>query len=85
MEATHVKPKKGFLDSFFQSAYNFALGGFAGGFGAGVVYPIDLGRWSRHTFGKPETTFADNLGSHLFKSRYVDNDICQRCNWKLNI
>ncbi|KAG8982339.1 mitochondrial aspartate-glutamate transporter agc1 [Tulasnella sp. 427] len=42
VEATHVKPQKGFLDSFFQSAYNFGLGGIAGGFGAGMVYPIDL-------------------------------------------
>lgn len=42
VEATHVKPKKGFLDSFFQSAYSFMLGGLAGGLGAGVVYPIDL-------------------------------------------
>lgn len=48
VEATHVKPKKGFMDSFFQSAYSFVLGGLAGGLGAGVVYPIDLGRWLRN-------------------------------------
>jgi solute carrier family 25 aspartate/glutamate transporter 12/13 len=27
---------------FFQSVYNFGLGGIAGGIGAFVVYPIDL-------------------------------------------
>lgn len=44
---THVKPRKPFLESFFESAYNFCLGGLAGGFGASMVYPIDLGERCR--------------------------------------
>ncbi|KAI0756469.1 mitochondrial carrier [Daedaleopsis nitida] len=32
-----------FLHQFAHSAYNFGLGGIAGGFGATIVYPIDLG------------------------------------------
>ncbi|RDX51899.1 mitochondrial carrier [Lentinus brumalis] len=32
-----------FLEQFAHSAYNFGLGGLAGGFGATIVYPIDLG------------------------------------------
>ncbi|KAI0718952.1 mitochondrial carrier [Cerioporus squamosus] len=31
-----------FLQEFAHSAYNFGLGGLAGGFGATIVYPIDL-------------------------------------------
>ncbi|OBZ79884.1 Calcium-binding mitochondrial carrier protein Aralar1 [Grifola frondosa] len=31
-----------FLNEFAHSAYNFGLGGIAGGFGATIVYPIDL-------------------------------------------
>ncbi|CAN6673040.1 mitochondrial aspartate-glutamate transporter Agc1p [Trichomonascus vanleenenianus] len=36
-----VNPRS-FLSEVFESAYNFALGSFAGAFGATVVYPIDL-------------------------------------------
>ncbi len=38
-----VSSGRGFLDQLAQSSYNFAIGGFAGAFGATVVYPIDLG------------------------------------------
>ena len=30
------------MDDFFNSVYNFGLGGIAGGIGAFAVYPIDL-------------------------------------------
>ncbi|KAF7307212.1 tRNA (guanine(37)-N1)-methyltransferase [Mycena indigotica] len=33
---------KSFLKGFFHSAYNFVLGGIAGGIGATIVYPIDM-------------------------------------------
>ena len=46
--ATHVEPVKSFFEEFAHSAYNFGLGGLAGGFGASMVYPIDLGEWLRH-------------------------------------
>ncbi|KAI0715020.1 mitochondrial carrier [Earliella scabrosa] len=45
-ETVEVKPKptfSSFLHEFAHSAYNFGLGGIAGGFGATIVYPIDLG------------------------------------------
>lgn len=32
-----------FLSGLAHSAYNFVQGGFAGAFGATIVYPIDLG------------------------------------------
>ena len=32
-----------FLSGLAQSAYNFVQGGFAGAFGATIVYPLDLG------------------------------------------
>ena len=35
-----------FLSSLAQSVYNFVQGGFAGAFGATIVYPIDLGKTS---------------------------------------
>lgn len=34
---------KSFVSSLAQSVYNFVQGGFAGAFGATIVYPIDLG------------------------------------------
>lgn len=33
------------LSGIASSAYNFIQGGFAGAFGATIVYPIDLGEW----------------------------------------
>ena len=33
------------LHDTLHSAYNFVLGGIAGGFGATIVYPIDLGKF----------------------------------------
>ncbi|KAI0660589.1 mitochondrial carrier [Cubamyces menziesii] len=41
--AAPVPSVKSFLHEFAHSAYNFGLGGIAGGFGATIVYPIDLG------------------------------------------
>ncbi|KAI8981137.1 mitochondrial carrier [Trametes punicea] len=44
-EEVEVKPVSSvtsFLHEFAHSAYNFGLGGLAGGFGATIVYPIDL-------------------------------------------
>ncbi|KAF8527409.1 mitochondrial inner membrane protein [Hysterangium stoloniferum] len=38
-----VSDAASFLQGFAHSAYNFVLGGFAGSFGATIVYPIDLG------------------------------------------
>lgn len=43
VEDTHGKPHVGFWEQLSRSAYNFGLGGIAGGIGASVVYPIDLG------------------------------------------
>ena len=40
------KVQKGFWMQFAESAYGFGLGGLAGGFGASMVYPIDLGERS---------------------------------------
>jgi len=37
-----VSDTQSFLQGFAHSAYNFALGGIAGSFGATIVYPIDL-------------------------------------------
>ena len=34
-----------FLNGLAQSVYNFVQGGFAGAFGATIVYPIDLGMY----------------------------------------
>uniref|UniRef100_A0A0W0F1L7 EF-hand domain-containing protein n=1 Tax=Moniliophthora roreri TaxID=221103 RepID=A0A0W0F1L7_MONRR len=35
-------PKTSFLNSLLHSTYNFVQGGFAGAFGATIVYPIDM-------------------------------------------
>ncbi|KAG5647705.1 hypothetical protein DXG03_008428 [Asterophora parasitica] len=35
-------PPASFLHGFLHSSYNFVLGGFAGAFGATIVYPIDM-------------------------------------------
>ncbi|KAI0778715.1 mitochondrial carrier [Trametes elegans] len=43
VETKPVSSVKSFLHEFAHSAYNFGLGGIAGGFGATIVYPIDLG------------------------------------------
>ncbi|KAI0828971.1 mitochondrial carrier [Trametes gibbosa] len=43
VETKPVASFKSFLHEFAHSAYNFGLGGLAGGFGATIVYPIDLG------------------------------------------
>ncbi|KAI0363620.1 mitochondrial carrier [Pilatotrama ljubarskyi] len=42
-ETKPISSFKSFLHEFAHSAYNFGLGGLAGGFGATIVYPIDLG------------------------------------------
>ncbi|RPD65102.1 mitochondrial carrier [Lentinus tigrinus ALCF2SS1-6] len=42
-ETMESKAAPSFLMEFAHSAYNFGLGGIAGGFGATIVYPIDLG------------------------------------------
>ncbi|KAF7303166.1 Mitochondrial inner membrane protein [Mycena kentingensis (nom. inval.)] len=43
-EAAEQAPAKtSFINAFFHSAYNFMLGGIAGGIGATIVYPIDMG------------------------------------------
>lgn len=39
----HAKPKYGFFEQLARSTYAFGLGGIAGGIGASIVYPIDLG------------------------------------------
>ena len=53
---THVKPKRSVLEQFAESAYNFMLGGVAGGIGAAVVYPIDL--------GEPKVSWSCMLSPH---------------------
>ncbi|KAI5997976.1 mitochondrial carrier domain-containing protein [Pisolithus albus] len=42
-EVKSVSTGMSFLNGFLQSAYNFVQGGFAGAFGATIVYPIDMG------------------------------------------
>ncbi|KAJ9114364.1 hypothetical protein QFC20_001507 [Naganishia adeliensis] len=42
VERGAAKVSQGLLMDFFNSTYNFALGGIAGGLGAVAVYPIDL-------------------------------------------
>ncbi|CDO73098.1 hypothetical protein BN946_scf185007.g152 [Trametes cinnabarina] len=44
VEPKTVSSLASFLNEFAHSAYNFGLGGLAGGFGATIVYPIDLGK-----------------------------------------
>lgn len=41
-EVKSVSTGMSFLNGFLQSAYNFVQGGFAGAFGATIVYPIDM-------------------------------------------
>jgi solute carrier family 25 aspartate/glutamate transporter 12/13 len=41
--STTTSAASSFLSGLAQSAYNFVQGGFAGAFGATIVYPIDLG------------------------------------------
>ncbi|EEB86926.1 hypothetical protein MPER_15950, partial [Moniliophthora perniciosa FA553] len=42
-EHEDVAPQKtSFLNSLLHSTYNFVQGGFAGAFGATIVYPIDM-------------------------------------------
>ncbi|KAJ7193332.1 mitochondrial inner membrane protein [Mycena pura] len=43
LEVTHTTSTTSLLHGILHSAYNFALGGIAGGIGATIVYPIDLG------------------------------------------
>ncbi|KAG5652442.1 hypothetical protein H0H81_004986 [Sphagnurus paluster] len=46
-ETLPALPATSFLTNFLHSGYNFVLGGIAGAFGATIVYPIDMGRYSR--------------------------------------
>ncbi|KAG7099714.1 hypothetical protein E1B28_001532 [Marasmius oreades] len=41
-EGLAAPPKTTFLNSFLSSGYSFVQGGFAGAFGATIVYPIDM-------------------------------------------
>ncbi|KAI1790275.1 hypothetical protein LXA43DRAFT_1095614 [Ganoderma leucocontextum] len=44
-EAKPAAAQESLLQQIGRSVYNFGLGGAAGGFGATIVYPIDLGAW----------------------------------------
>lgn len=60
---THVKPRRSFLEQFGEAAYNFGLGGIAGGFGATMVYPIDLGEFSGSYYVRVETDCTSVVSS----------------------
>lgn len=52
-----TKRTKSFVQQAGESVYNFILGGFAGAFGAFVVYPIDLGECDSPFIGVPVLIF----------------------------
>ncbi|OSD06211.1 mitochondrial carrier [Trametes coccinea BRFM310] len=61
VEPKPVSSVTSFLNEFAHSAYNFGLGGLAGGFGATIVYPIDLGMQNQRTTVVGQLLYKNSL------------------------
>ncbi|KAL0576709.1 mitochondrial aspartate-glutamate transporter agc1 [Marasmius crinis-equi] len=63
-EEVTLAPKTSFLNSLMRSTYGFVQGGFAGAFGATIVYPIDMGKRRVSSKNQRSTVVGQRLYSN---------------------